>query len=165
MARSTLDEENTELRRILEELLARDQDITARQVARMHSGLSSASTITRHPKRREIVKSFQDRQAELRLWKNRLGKSSKEDAAAKLAIQQIRIADLEQTVNVLTIGHLAMIAAVAEVGGMGKLAKFYENFRDVRNRLQAAGAISDRFSTPPTPESLNQIAKARPGKS
>lgn len=141
MARNTLDEQHEEFIKIMEELLSNDQNITAREVARRHSALSSASTITRHPKRRELLETYQQRQIELRLWKGRLGKSSKENTAAKLATQQARIMELENTVNALTTGHLALIAAVAQIGGMGKLAKFYEDFRDVRNSLFDGGAL------------------------
>lgn len=141
MARNTLDEQHIELTKILEDLLSEDQDITARAVARRHSTLKSASTITRHPERRELVLKFQERQRELRLWKGRLGKTSKEGVANKLATQEERIDELEKLVVTLTTGHLALIAAVGQVGGMGKLAKFYENFREIRNSLYDAGAI------------------------
>lgn len=141
MARNTLDEQHIELTKILEDLLSEDQDITARAVARRHSTLKSASTITRHTERRELVMKFQERQRELRLWKGRLSKTSKEGVASKLATQEARIEELEKLVGTLTTGHLALIAAVGQVGGMGKLAKFYENFREIRNCLYDAGAI------------------------
>lgn len=141
MARKTLDEQHIELTKILEDLLSEDQDITLRAVSRRHSTLKSASTITRHPQRRELVVKFRERQAELRLWKGRLGKTSKEGVANKLATQDTRIEELERLVGTLTTGHLALIAAVGQVGGMGKLAKFYENFREIRKSLYEAGAI------------------------
>jgi hypothetical protein len=153
MARNTLDEQHIEFTTILEELLASNQAITAREIARRHSTLSSASTITRHPKRRELLEDYQKRQGELRHWKNRLGKTSKDQIATKLEAQQARILELEITVNTITTGHVALIAAVAQVGGIGKLTKFYENFREVRNRLQDAGAIPKEsvLLTLPTP--------------
>ena len=141
MARNARDEQHTELTNILEELIARDIDITAREIVRRHSTLSSASTITRHPKRREFLEAYQARQYALRQWKGRLSKQSKDHAASTLALQAARIVELEMTVKTLTAGHLALIAAVAQVGGMGKLTKFYENFRDIRNQLQDAGAL------------------------
>jgi hypothetical protein len=141
MARNTIDEQHKELTDILEELISRDIDITAREIIRRHSTLSSASAITRHLKRREFLEAYQARQNALRQWKGRLNKQSKDQAAATLALQAARILELETTVRTLTQGHLALIAAVAQVGGMGKLAKFYENFREVRNQLQYAGAI------------------------
>jgi hypothetical protein len=141
MARHPVDQEHGELARILEELLNTDTDITAREVARRHTSLASASTITRNAERRQLLERYQQRQAELRRWKGRLTKTSRDEAAGKLARQEARIIDLETTVKTLMQGHLALIAAVAEVGGMTKLAKFYEHFRDVRNRLRDLGAL------------------------
>lgn len=147
MARKTLDEQHVEFIDIIEVLLSADQDITAREIARRHSVLSSASTITRHPKRREILEEYQKRQGELRLWKGRLSKTSKDDTAVRLSAQLARILELENTVKTLTTGHLALIAAVAQVGGMGKLTKFYENFRDIRNSLDDANALPKKVAT------------------
>lgn len=154
MTRNTLDESHTEFTAILEELLSVDQDITAREVVRRHSILSSASTITRHAKRRELLQKYQKQQSELRLWKSRLSKTSKDDVAVKLSLQETRISELESTIKTLTTGHLALIAAVAQAGGMGKLVKFYENFRDVRNTLQAVGALPDSHA-----QSIKPIVK------
>jgi hypothetical protein len=148
MARNTLDEQHVEFTKILEDLLSEDQNITAREIARRHTTLKSASTITRHPKRRELMLAYQAQQSELRLWKGRLSKTSKEGAASKLASQQSRIDELEKLLDTLTTGHISLIAAVAQVGGMGKLLKFYENFRDIRNRLYDAGAIPAEGKVP-----------------
>ena len=159
MARNTLDEQYIEFTGILDELLTSDQDITAREVVRRHSSLSSASTVTRHPRRRELLEAYQKRQDELRQWKGRLGKISKDQTATKVASQHARIIELETTVKTLTTGHLALIAAVAQLGGMGKLAKFYEDFREVRNRLQDAGAIPENISEPMLLRSTNAKPK------
>jgi hypothetical protein len=141
MARNTLDEQHEELTKILNELLDDDQNITAREVARRHSTLSSASTVTRHPMRRQILETYQQRQIELRLWESRVGKNSQLKMTTKLATQQVQIVALENTVNILTAGHVTLIAAVAQLGGMGKLAKFYEDFREIRNGLFESGAL------------------------
>jgi hypothetical protein len=74
----------------------------------------------------------------------------------KLALQQTRISELESTVKTLATGHLAMIAAVAQVGGMGKLKKFYENFGDIRNALQDAGALPGSHDESIKPISVKQ---------
>jgi hypothetical protein len=107
MARNTLDEQFIEFTGLLDQLLANDEDITAREIARRHSTLSSASTITRHPKRRALLETYQARQVELRLWGKRLTKTSKGETASKLALQQAHIDKLEATVKTLTQGHLA----------------------------------------------------------
>jgi hypothetical protein len=141
VARKIQDEDNRELEGVLQELLSQNIDITAREVARRHSSLSSASTITRHLGRRKLVEEYQKRQSEMRAWQARLGKGSKEQVAAELAAQQAKISELDETVRTLVTGHVALIAAVAQVGGMSTLSKFYANFRDVRHQLTLAGAI------------------------
>jgi CHASE3 domain sensor protein len=141
MVRKTLDEQHEEFTRIMEELLREDLNITAREIARRHTTLSSASTITRHPQRRELMKKFQERQSNLRGWRERIGKNSRAATASKIVEQQSRITELEATVDLLTMGHVSLIAAVAQLGGMGKLAKFYEDFGAVRERLDSLGAI------------------------
>lgn len=95
MARNTIDDNHNELVNILEDLLASDTDITAREVARRHTLFSSASTITRHVDRRNLLDNYQQKQIELRQWKGKLKKTSKEDTARKLASQQARINQLE----------------------------------------------------------------------
>ena len=148
MARKTQDHDNSELESILQELLNQNIAITAREVARRHSSLSSASTITRHPGRRQLVEQYQKRQTEMRTWKDRLGKRSKDRVAEELAVQEAKIVELDQTVRTLVTGHVALIAAVAQVGGMSKLLKFYEIFREVRDQLTQAGAIPHDIKMP-----------------
>jgi predicted metal-dependent hydrolase len=148
VARKTKDEDNRELDSVLQELLNQNVDITAREVARRHSSFSSASTITRHPERRKLLENYQKHQSEMRTWQDRLGKRSKEQVAGELAAQQVKISELDETVRTLVTGHVALIAAVAQVGGMSKLSKFYENFREVRQQLIKAGAIADDIAAP-----------------
>lgn len=148
MARKTQDQDNRELDSVLQELLTQNINITAREVARRHSSLSSASTITRHLERRKLLEDYQKRQSEMRTWQDRLGKRSKEQVAGELAAQQARISELDETVRTLVTGHVALIAAVAQVGGMSKLSKFYENFREVRQQLIQVSAIANDIAAP-----------------
>jgi predicted nucleic acid-binding protein len=141
MARKPVDGEHGELEHILKQLLDENTDVTARAVARRHSLFSSASTITRHPERRCRLEAAQSRQEEMRRWAGRLEKTARRDTAARLAAQDARAAHLEATVKALTDGHMALIAAVAQVGGIGTLATFYESFREVRDRLVETGAL------------------------
>ncbi|BEV15524.1 hypothetical protein HBDW_23120 [Herbaspirillum sp. DW155] len=124
MPRKLQDKDNRELLQVLQMLLDADIDITAREVARRHGTLSSASTITRHPGRRELVEDFQTKQQDMREWQKRLRKRSKGQTAELVSTQEAKIVQLDQSVRVLIAGHLSLIAAVAQVGGMGKLAKF-----------------------------------------
>lgn len=148
MARKTQDQDNSELQAILRELLDQNIAITAREIARRHSSLSSASAITRHPGRRQLVEEYKNRQVEMRTWQDRMGKRSKENVAEQLAVQEAKILKLDQTVQTLVTGHVAPIAAVAQVGGMSKLSKFYENFREVRHQLVQARAIPQDVTLP-----------------
>jgi hypothetical protein len=143
MARRTVDELNRELTLVLEKLLEEDADITARAVIRLHSSLSNASAITRNEERQRLVAQYQERQRELRRWHGRVNKQSRDRTASELAKKDHRISELEAQVAALVDSHVAMIAAVGEVGGMAKLVKFYEHYRDIRNRLHELGAIPE----------------------
>lgn len=130
--------DDTTLIEILEGLLERNEDITARAVARLHPAIGHASTITRSPARSALVGQFQTKQQEIRKHLGRQTKRSKESIAAELATKDQRIAELEKQVDILRASHLAMIRAVGEMGGMSKWMKFYENFKEIRNQLDVS---------------------------
>lgn len=130
-----------QMREILETLLADDEDITARAVARLHPTISAASSITRSESRNRLLAEYQQRQSAYRRWRSRIAKRSGADTAASLADKDMRIAELEATVQLLTASHLAMLRAVGELGGFSKWAKFYEHHREARDRLAELGAI------------------------
>lgn len=148
MARKIRDQDNAELELILQSLLEEDIDITAREVARRHSALTSASTITRQPNRRQLVERYQMKQNDMRSWQARLRKRSRGQAAELVSAQEEKISELDQAVRVLVTGHVSLIAAVAQVGGMGKLAKFYERFREVRDQLSNLNAVPGHVGAP-----------------
>ncbi|HEM7878109.1 hypothetical protein DF044_30790 [Burkholderia contaminans] len=133
--------EDERMRDILETLLADDANITARAVARLHPSIKAASSITRHKLRREMLAEYQRRQTEFRRWRSRAAKRSGTDVIASLADKDIKIAELEATVQLLTASHLALIRIVGELGGFGKWAKFYTEYRDAQEKLAALGAI------------------------
>jgi hypothetical protein len=128
------------MREILEILLEGDDDITARAVARLHPIIKTASSITRSGPRSALLAEYQHRQKEYRLWRDRVGKKSGVRVAATIADKDIRIADLESQVALLTASHLAILRAVGEFGGFGKWAAFYEQFREARQQLDRLGA-------------------------
>ncbi|MDZ5777320.1 hypothetical protein U4I94_23140, partial [Stenotrophomonas maltophilia] len=109
-----------EMRRVLDDLLSRDEDITARAVARLHPQIKAASSITRSKERSRMLAQYQERQAEFRRWRGRPGKLSGDAAASALADRDVRIAELESQVALLTASHVAMIRAVGELGGFSK---------------------------------------------
>jgi hypothetical protein len=74
------------MREILQMLLERDDDITARAVARLR-------------------------------WRGRVGRKSGIQIAATIAEKDLRIADLESQVALLTASHLPMLGAAGELGG------------------------------------------------
>ncbi|CAG2161276.1 hypothetical protein [Cupriavidus numazuensis] len=136
------------MREILEVLLTDDEDITARAVARLHPSISAASSITRSESRRRLLAEYQQRQAEYRRWRGRAAKRSGADMAATLADKDLRIAELEASVQLLTASHVAMLRAVGELGGFSKWARFYEQYRDARDKLVELGAIPEAAIVP-----------------
>jgi hypothetical protein len=130
-----------EMREILESLLVNDEDLTARAVARLHSTIKAASSITRSPPRKKLLAEYQKRQSDYRRWRGRVAKQSGTDIAASLAQKHTRVTELEATVQLLIASHLAMLRAVGELGGFSKWTKFYEQYREVRDKLGKLGAL------------------------
>lgn len=133
--------EDAEMKQILEDLLSKDEPITARAVARLHPKINAASTITRHPERSKLLEHYQERQEQYRRWSGRVSKQSKAITSAALADKDLRIAELEKQVALLTASHVAMIRAVGELGGFGKWAQFFTNYRESRIELERLGAL------------------------
>lgn len=129
------------MRRTLEDLLEKDESITARSVARHHPSISAASSITRNAARRQMLEDYQQRQHKLRGWRERTSRQSGRQTAKLLATHEQEIVELRATVQTLTASHLAMIRAVGELGGFRKWAQFYETYRGVREQLVNLGAL------------------------
>jgi uncharacterized membrane-anchored protein len=136
-------EQDPEMRLVLDGLLARDEDITARAVARLHPRINAASSITRSKDRSLLMAQYQKRQAEFRRWRGRPSKLSGAAVAGALADRDIHIAELESQVALLTASHVAMIRAVGELGGFSKWAQFYESYRASRDQLAQLGAFQE----------------------
>jgi 16S rRNA G527 N7-methylase RsmG len=132
-----------EMVKVLEGLLERNEEITARAVARLHPRISAASSITRSESRAKLLAQYQDRQREIRGWHGKLSKLSKEKAAFSLAEKDERIAELERQVTILTASHVAMIRAVGEMGGFSAWRRFFERTKGVRDSLIQMGAVPD----------------------
>jgi len=139
-----------EMRQVLDDLLSRDENITARAVARLHPWINAASSITRSTDRSRMLAEYQERQAEFRRWRGRSGKLSGVAAASRLADCHVRIAELESHVALLTASHVAMIRAVGELGGFNRWAQFYESYRSSRDQLAQLGALPEaKVERPP----------------
>ena len=126
---------------ILESLLERDVDITARAVARLHPSLKAASSITRSESRSTLVGQYRHRQNEFRRWRGRVGQRAGDQNVAALVDKQSRIEQMETMVALLTASHVALLRSLGELGGFAKWAAFYERFREARDALQKIGAI------------------------
>lgn len=134
-----------EMRNILDRMLANDADISARAVARQHTKITAASSVTRNDSRRQLLAEYQQRQSEYRRWRGRAAKQSGSALAGSLAEKDLRIAELETKVQLLTGAHLALLRVVGELGGFNVWAKFYEQYSDARGKLTQLGAV-------PTPD-------------
>ena len=161
MARKTHDPSHEELKAILESLVARNEDITARAVSRLHTTVGDASGITRHPERREILEQFQARQKELRKVLGQVQRSGTAIAADKLQQALERVRELEANESARVASHLAMIHAVAELGGTAKLQRFYKRYADIRDRLAREGSIPSEYQADPPVVRSIKSAKAR----
>jgi len=127
--------------RILESLLERDVNITARAVARLHPSLKAASSITRSASRSTLVAQYRHRQNEFHRWRGRVGKRTGDQNAAAFVDKQSRIDQMETMVALLTASHVALLRSLGELGGFAKWAAFYERFREARDALQKIGEI------------------------
>jgi hypothetical protein len=131
-----------ELIQILEILLEQDENISARAVARMHTRIGHASTITRSPKRMALLKAYQARQDELRRRISRLKKVSQNETARTISERDERIVQLKNQCENLVAAHAVLFRQVCEMGGTRKLGEFYVHFREMRDSLKVIGAFS-----------------------
>lgn len=141
MARKAKDPSHEELRHVLQAMLDRDEDITARGVVRLHPSLNNASDITRHEARKALLDEAIQKQQEIRRFATSVKKTGTAVAAEKLQSLAERVQELEANEAARIASHLAMIQAVAEIGGTAKLVKFYEAFSSIRDRLAKQGAL------------------------
>lgn len=151
MARKSTDPSHDELKAVLNGMLDRDEDITARAVTRLHPTLKNASDVTRHPERKALLEEAQTKQSELRKWVGNVKKTGTAVSAEKLQTADERIRELEADEAARIASHLAMIHAVAELGGTAKLLKFYEAYADIRDRLGKQGALPHSLVSEVTP--------------
>lgn len=149
MARKTIDPQHEELQAVLSGLLERNEDMTARAVVRLHSSIKNASGIVRHPERRQILEQYQARQKELRAAVGKVRQSGATAMAAKLQASAERIRELEDSETARVASHLAMIHAVAEMGGTAKLQQFYKRFANIRDFLAREGSLPAQFLDEP----------------
>ncbi|MFM0218015.1 hypothetical protein [Paraburkholderia caledonica] len=141
MARKTSDPTNADLIFILEGLLERNEDVTARAVARLHPTVREASSIIRNADRRALLEKYQKKQSDLRTAVRRVTHSGTTAAAIKLKASADRIQELEENEVARVSSHVAMIHAMAELGGTAKLKRFYEAYSNIRDALAREGSL------------------------
>lgn len=137
--RSTSRDLDHSIEETCQSLVDADREVTAREVAR-RVGISPSS-ITRDPIRKAIVEAAQAKQTELRTWRKRQAKQSRDRDAESLAEKDLRIAELEQCIELLTASHKAMILAIGEFGGMAGWQRFFPHWQQVEEMLRDMGAM------------------------
>lgn len=150
-SRAKNEQEDTEMIGVLENLLDQNEDITARAVARLHSKISHASSITRSPIRSTLLAQYQEKQRNIRTHIGSIKKRSHANVVSDLANKDQKIVELERQVEILTASHIAMIRVVGELGGMSKWLKFFEGYKQIRDELQKLGAMPKTDNIIPLP--------------
>lgn len=110
-----------------QELIDSDQEVTAREIGRKVG--VAASSITRDPARKKVIEAAKAKQAEFRAWRKRQAKQSRDKDAESLAEKDLRIAELESRVDLLTASHKAMVLSIGEFGGMDAWQRFFPHWQ------------------------------------
>lgn len=137
-----IDDGNTELASILDDLLSADVNITVREVARRHTSLSNASAFSRDPERMRLIERAQVRQRQLRTKLNP-HVAHVTSLSAKLEQSSQLVKELEAQVRALVASHTACIQAVMQSGGMDALQRFWRDYKAVEHSLRAVSAFPD----------------------
>lgn len=109
--------------------------------------VKNASNITRHNERRALLDQFQIKQSEIRKFASKVKHTGTAVAARNLQASDERIRLLEANEAARISSHLAMIAAVCELGGTAKLLKFYKQYSQIRDQLAQQDALPDSFNS------------------
>lgn len=126
----------------LEKMIAADEDLTARNVARASGGnFKHASDITRQPARRALLEEAQSRQASLRKVAAKLGKSSPVDVAARLEAAQREIAQLKAEKVLLVSAVRAAILSIGRMGGMRAWREYFPAYSRAFEELRRLDAL------------------------
>lgn len=139
--RKLLDQDNGELKTILEDLLARDIDVTVREVSRQHSSLKNASAFTRNEARMSLIRSVQQRQADARQVKTRPAQKETVSMAQRLKTSESEASKLQMQVNALIASHVGCVRAITLAGGMQALERFWKEYKAVADTVHALGAV------------------------
>lgn len=147
--RKLQDNDNVELRRVLEELLAENLDITVREVSRRHSSLKNASAFTRNPARMALVEAAQLRQRDARNIKEGPVARKAASLADTVEARNAEIEQLQAQVRSLIASHAGCIAALWYTGGYGAMERFWKEYKAVGESVRELGAVPTRGEVVP----------------
>lgn len=139
--RLLLDEANSDLAAVIEQLLGEDVDITAREIARRHPTLRNASAFTRNPKRHALIAQAQQRQMDARNVSTVPEAKRTTSLVATLGKKTERVNELEGQVAALVASHAACIRAVMHHGGMAALERFWADYKVIGEAIRALEAM------------------------
>lgn len=137
------DNHDLEMELILQNMIEENITISARGVARIHSKINAASSITRIKHRRALFDKYKLKQNNLRVWAKRLDKQSHTSTLERIAEQELIINKLEHKIELLTASHVAMIRVVGELGGFSKWVQFFQDYHSSLETLYSIGAVPD----------------------
>ena len=137
-----VDDDNAELAGVLDSLLASDVDITAREVARWHPSLRSATAFTRDTDRMKLIELAQARQAQLRTTLNPHVQRA-QSLASRLDDKTLDVVKLENQVKTLVASHAACIQAVMAAGGMAALHRYWKEYKVIGESLRDLSAYPE----------------------
>lgn len=142
--RPAKDVEHAELRKVLEELIVEDVDVSVREVARRHAMLKNASAFTRSEVRMALIEQARQRQRDAR--NVRATPEAQRALSLSEALEQRtkRVEQLELQVKQLVASHAACVRAVMLHGGMASLERFWSEYKAIGDCVKEAGALPDR---------------------
>ncbi len=143
-----------EMARILDAMLEAGVEISARELARRHPTIRSASSFTRIAPRRAILERYRLDQQRIQRVAANANKQSRGSLAKQLAEKEIKLTELQRQVDLLQASHVAMLRALGEMGGFGAWSKFFERSEPLRRALLEMGALphADVLDMPSEPK-------------
>ena len=155
------DADHSDLRAILDALLAEDVDVSVREVARRHPALRNASAFTRSPARMTLIEEARQRQDDARNVKSGPEVRRARTLSESLEARSRQVSELEHRVQQLVASHAACIRAVMLHGGMSALERFWADYRTIAEGVQTLGAMPERAGVVELAKST-PVSPARP---
>ena len=141
------DPDNAALKKVLQQLLSNNVDVTVREIARQHPELKNASTFTRNEERMAIILAARQQQEHVRAIAAGFTSPSTPAAAKHVegmsVLQTADVQALQLKLRRMVAAHAALIRAVQLAGGMGALERFWKEYKDIADtvmELEAATA-------------------------